>query len=207
MTTTRIFLIAALGLGLLGSTHAADPPNITLELRDAPLRAALEQLFDAAGLQYQIDNDVRGFTTLKIREQPLESALKLLLRSGTQPLTYKIENGVYQVSVRRLSVASPEPPAPTLPEEAGTKWEFISLTYLDPMALTPFVGPILEVDHFRRWRQGQGQNQGAPGATGSGAGNRAGNASGSVGNGTLFGFPGGIAASGGGAPPSPSRRN
>jgi hypothetical protein len=151
--TTRLLLIAALGLGLLGPARAADPPRISLELRDAPLRQALEQLFDSAGLQYQIDNEVRGFTTLKIREQPLESALKLLLRSGTQPLTYKIENGVYQVSVRRVSVTPPEPPAPTQPEGTLAKWEFISLTYVDPMALTPFIGPVLE------WRRKHGKSR------------------------------------------------
>ncbi len=204
MKTTRFFLIAALGLGLLGSARAVDPPKITLELRDAPLREALQQLFDSAGLQYQIDNEVRGFTTLKIREQPLESALKLLLRSGTQPLTYKIENGVYQVSVRRVQITPPEPPASIAPEETNAKWEFISLTYVDPMALTPFIGPVLEVDHFRRWKQNQNQGTGNQGNR-QGTGTPPGNGNGTTGNGAIFSVPGGIAS--GGTPPPGGRRN
>jgi type II secretory pathway component GspD/PulD (secretin) len=188
----RGLLLAALGLVLFeaaGSVRAADPPPVTLTLRDAPLREALRQVFDATGVQFELDNDVQGFVTLTIRDQPFEAALKLLLRSSAQPLTYRLENGVYVVSVRKAVV--PPPPATPAPEPTRSPgWEFLPLTYLDPLALEPLLGPIREIDHFRRWRP-----NGAPNGAGQGA----------PGNGTQN-APGGSGLIGSGGPSSSQRR-
>src|SRR5687768_6939640 len=55
-------------------------PPITLDLRDAPVRQALEQLFNNAKVDFSIANEVQGFVTLKITDQPFENALRLILR-------------------------------------------------------------------------------------------------------------------------------
>src|SRR5215217_6577368 len=63
-------------------------PPITLDLRDAPVRQALEQLFNNAKVDFSIANEVQGFVTLKITDQPFENALRLILRSSSIPLTF-----------------------------------------------------------------------------------------------------------------------
>lgn len=203
-------LLAALGILSLGVPVLAQetPAPVSMELRDASVREALKQLFDSANQQYQLDNDIRGFVTLKISKQPFENALKLLLRSGSQPLTYKIENGVYIVSIRRNTPTPAETPPAIEPEETtGTRMEFIPLTYIDPKALEPLLGPMLEVQHFRRWMQNnQQQGNGTPGAGQPGQGQQPGQmGQPGLGNGYLggsgqfgFGNPGGGFIIGGG---------
>src|SRR4051794_20424892 len=93
----------AIGTTLVAApaTYAQQPekqlPPVTLDLRDAPIRSALEEIFKSAKVDYSIDPGVAGFVTLKITEQPFENALRLILRSAQFPLTYTKESGVYIV--------------------------------------------------------------------------------------------------------------
>src|SRR5678815_3689996 len=105
-----------------GGNEKALPP-ITLDLRDAPIRQALEQVFNSAKVDYSIDNAVAGYVTLKITEQPFENALKLIMRSASIPLTYTKESGVYIVKPRPLDTYAP-PPVPTQPDTAQTNKQY-----------------------------------------------------------------------------------
>ncbi|MDX1931956.1 MAG: hypothetical protein SFU56_05065, partial [Capsulimonadales bacterium] len=90
---------------------------VTLDLRDAPIREALEQLFKSAKVDYSIDPGVAGFVTLKITEQPFENALRLILRSAQYPLTYTRESGVYVVKIREIATTTNAAPPPAPPED------------------------------------------------------------------------------------------
>jgi type II secretory pathway component GspD/PulD (secretin) len=145
------FLLSASALLLIGGSPAIAQqeralPPITLDLRDAPIRQALEQLFAAAKVDFQIDNSVVGFVTLKITEQPFENALKLILRASPVPLTYARESGVFIVKPRPLALTDPSLAAAPPPPFEGTQkpnyqpLEQIQLTYIDPMDLANILG-------------------------------------------------------------------
>ena len=119
-------------------------PPITLDLRDAPIRQALEQLFGAAKVDFTIDNNVAGFVTLKITDQPFENALKLILRASPVPLTYANEGGVYIIKPRPIvtePIAEAFPP-PVVQDAAANsqRLEVIQLTYIDAMDLAGILG-------------------------------------------------------------------
>lgn len=115
----------------------ANPFNVTLDLKDTPLRAALEQLFRMVKVDYSIDPSVQGYVNLKVTDMPFENALKLILRSSSTPLTYLKDSGVYMVKPRTLSASTPPPPALALADEVPPKnsYDRIELTYADPVDL------------------------------------------------------------------------
>jgi hypothetical protein len=177
--------IAALGLGLgllaaapgtAFAQNAKTLPPITLDLRDAPLRQALEQLFQTAKVDFAIDNSVTGFVTLRITDQPFDNALKLILRASPFPLTYSYENGVYIVKPRVLDAPSiATAPPPILPEQAvapATRWEVIRLTYIDAADLAQILGIQMLPFGARFGGQqgfgGMGGGIGGPGGFGTG---------------------------------------
>src|ERR1051325_6347813 len=66
-------------------------PPVTLDLRDAPVRQALEQLFKNAKVQYVIDPAVQGYiSSLNIKDQPFRNALNLIVRTASPPLSYSV---------------------------------------------------------------------------------------------------------------------
>ncbi len=136
---------------------------VSVELQDAPVRSTIEAIFKQAGIKnYVIDNAVAGLVTLKITEQPLESALKLVMRANSLPLTYTVENDVWIVKPRTITVAPSLPtPVPELPTEAPRpRYERINLTYLDPADLQGILGNITMVRQFTRYTGGQGVSSG-----------------------------------------------
>lgn len=170
-------------------------PPVNLDLRDAPLRQALEQLFAAAGAQFAIDPNVAGFVTLKINDQPFENALKLILRSSAVPLTYSKENNVYIVKVRTVdpnaNVNVAPPPEPVTQERpAYQPLEVIPLTYVDPFDLQQILGVIVLPLDLR--------GQLAGGGIGGGIGGFGGGIGGGFGGGLGGGFGGGIGGGVGG---------
>jgi type II secretory pathway component GspD/PulD (secretin) len=179
--------LAALALGMPGAVHAQVPVSqVSLDLRDAPLRTALEQLFRESGLQFGIDNAVQGFVTLRIQDQPLDNALKLLLRASTVPLTYTVENGVYLVKPRVVAPVTTlvSAPAPE-PVARATRFETIELSHLDPADLAQLLKFNATIQYFTRMRGQQGQGVGRIGGTGQGPG------------GTVLGTAGGVVTGGG----------
>ncbi len=183
--------------------QAATPPNVTLDLQDAPIRAALEQIFRAAKVDFGIDPSVIGYVNLKVTDIPFENALRLILRSSTTPLTYLKEGNVYLVRPRALAdttavVQPPELDPGTQPRRSN--YEQIELTYIDPADLAQLLGiTILRVGVRNQAQGGQGGQGGGGGGIGGGGGLGGGGGfgGGGFGGGGMGGGGGGLGGGGG----------
>jgi hypothetical protein len=181
--------------------------NITMELKDAPVRTSLEMIFKQAGIKsYVIENSVYGVISMNLSEQPFENALKLVMRANTIPLTYTKENDVYIVKSRKIVIGpNPEPTnySDLVMERSRNSitWEKIHLNYIDPFDLQAVLGNILFINQFGRFT-GNGSGMGG---FGNGAGNSAFGGNGSfgmgagngMGGGTMGGFGGMMGGQGG----------
>ena len=149
--------------------------NITMDLKDSPVRTSLEMIFKQAGIKsYVIENSVYGVISMNLSDQPFENSLKLIMRANTVPLTYTKENDVYIVKARRIVIeANPEPTnySDLIMERSRNSitWEKIHLNYIDPFDLQAVLGNILFINQFGRF-SGNGSGMG-------GFGNSAGNSS------------------------------
>jgi hypothetical protein len=137
--------------------------NITLELKDAPVRTTVEMIFKQAGIKnYVIENSVTGFVTMKLEDQPFENSLKLVMRAATIPLTYLKENDVWIVKSRRIKIeANPDPnfDSDPLPVKSNS-FQVIRLNHIDPFDLMSVFGNILFVNQFQRFQGGMNNNNG-----------------------------------------------
>ena len=172
--------------------------NITMELKDAPVKTSLEMIFKQAGIKsYVIENSVYGVISMNLSDQPFENALKLIMRANTVPLTYTKENDVYIVKARRIVIeANPEPTnySDLIMERTKTSiaWEKIHLNHIDPFDLQAVLGNILFINQFSRYTGGMnGSNMGSFGG-GNGMG---GGAMGGFGG--MMGSQGGFSGNGG----------
>ncbi len=167
--------------------------NITMELKDAPVRTSLEMIFKQAGIKsYVIENSVSGVISMNLSEQPFENALKLVMRANTIPLTYTKENDVYIVKARRIVIeANPDPTnySDLIMERSRNSitWEKIHLNYIDPFDLQAVLGNILFINQFGRFT-GNGSGMGG---FGNGAGNSSFGGNGGLGMGNGNGMGGG----------------
>jgi len=167
--------------------------NITMELKDAPVRTSLEMIFKQAGIKsYVIENSVYGVISMNLTDQPFENSLKLVMRANTVPLTYTKENDVYIVKARRIVIeANPEPTnySDLVMERSRNSitWEKIHLNYIDPFDLQAVLGNILFINQFGRFT-GNGSNMGG---SGNGAGNSSFGGNGGFGGQTGNGMGGG----------------
>jgi hypothetical protein len=183
-------LIIAFVFALFCSSSYAQ--NISVDLKDAPVRTTLEMMFKQAGIKnYVIDNSVVGFITMTLEDQPFENSLKLVMRAATIPLSYTNENGVWIVK-QRISTPTPQTSGPDLiPNNLknNTSWERIPLTFIDPVDLMSAFGNILLINQFSRYTGGM---------NGSGMGNfGGGNGNSSFGGNGSFGMGGGNGMGGG----------
>ena len=167
--------------------------NITMELKDAPVRTSLEMIFKQAGIKsYVIENSVYGVISMNLSDQPFENSLKLIMRANTVPLTYTKENDVYIVKARRIVIeANPEPTnySDLIMERSRNSitWEKIHLNYIDPFDLQAVLGNILFINQFGRFT-GNGSGMGG---SGNGAGNSSFGGNGGFGGQTGNGMGGG----------------
>ena len=167
--------------------------NITMELKDAPVRTSLEMIFKQAGIKsYVIENSVYGVISMNLSEQPFENALKLVMRANTIPLTYTKENDVYIVKSRKIVIG----PNPDPDFDAGLllahkynsiSWQVIKLNHIDPFDLQAVLGNILFINQFGRFT-GNGSGMGG---FGNGAGNSSFGGNGGFGLGAGNGMGGG----------------
>ena len=191
--------------------------NISVDLKDAPVRTTLEMMFKQAGIKnYVIENSVAGFVTMKLEDQPFENSLKLVMRAATVPLTYTKENDVWIVKSRRITIeANPDPNynSDPLPVNSNS-FQVIKLNYIDPFDLMSVLGNILFVNQFQRFQGGMngnigggfgsagglgGGSMGGFGGAGMGGGNgMGGGAMGGFGGGAFGGMNGGAGGFGGG---------
>jgi hypothetical protein len=130
--------------------------NITLELKDAPVRTTLEMMFKQAGIKnYVIENSVAGFVTMNLTDQPFENSLKLVMRAATFPLTYAKENDVWIVKQRIFTESKPTSlPDISLSKPKTNSFEVIHLNHIDPFDLMSVLGNILFVNQFQRFQGG-----------------------------------------------------
>jgi len=140
-------------------------PPITLDLRDAQVKDALTQLFNTAGVDFTLDPNVQGYIpALKITDQPFETALRLVLRNASPPLTFTRENGIYIVRPRRApdanATAGTEPPLLNDPNDTagGSKNvpEKIYLTYVGPEIAEALGGSVLRLSQSNNQQGGGG---------------------------------------------------
>jgi type II secretory pathway component GspD/PulD (secretin) len=85
---------------------SAQNQQVDLKLDNVDIKAALKSLFQQTGLNYTIENDVKGTVTANFTGVPFRNALDMLIRSANDRLTYRVEAGVYRIQLR------PEGPAP-----------------------------------------------------------------------------------------------
>ena len=137
--------------------------NITMELKDVPVKTSLEMIFKQAGIKsYVIENSVSGVISVNLSDQPFENALKLVMRANSIPLTYTKEEDVYIVKSRKIKIeANPDPNFYTmLPMERAKEsisWERIRLNHIDPFDLQNVLGNILFINQGTR-QFGGGRN-------------------------------------------------
>ena len=162
--------------------------NITMELKDAPVRTSLEMIFKQAGIKsYVIENSVYGVISMNLSDQPFENSLKLVMRANTVPLTYTKESDVYIVKARVFTEYKQPTPEITLEQPRGIMFEKIYLNHIDPFDLQAVLGNILFINQFGRF-SGNGSGMGG---FGNGAGNSSFGGNGGLGMGSGNGMGGG----------------
>ena len=190
-----------LALLILCNSAFAQEKNVSLDLKDTPVRTCLEMAFKAADINnFVIDNNVAGFVTMTITDQPFEVALKLIMRGASTPLTYTKENNVYIVKPRRIVIeANPDPNfySDLLMEtnRNSITWERIPLTFIDPFDLMSAFGNIILISQFNRPGGMNGSNMGG---FGGGSNNNSFGGGGGIGGGMGMGFGGGGMGNAGG---------
>ena len=94
------------------NTSAAQADKrISIDAQDATLASVLTTLMKGVGANYTLDNSLRSVrVTAHLHNLRLETALDVLLRSVAPPATYRLEEGVYQFTLKS-ETALPEPSA------------------------------------------------------------------------------------------------
>lgn len=80
--------------------------KVTMELRNASVREAIQQLFLQAKVDYILDPNIVGTTTLKVTNVPFETALRLLIDGSDVPIYVTRDSGVYDIRVNRAPLRS-----------------------------------------------------------------------------------------------------
>jgi len=109
------------GITIVMHRRSARPAqNVTLNLRNAPVRTALMQMFQKAHRDYSLRGDIDGVVNLRVTDKPFSEALRLLANNSTTPLTYTLDSGVYFIRPRfqPVPVTNRENVASTAPEPA-----------------------------------------------------------------------------------------
>lgn len=189
------------------STRAA--ANVTLSLRDAPLRTALQTLFEGSGLQHAVEPTVPNYPiTLDIRDVPFQTALRTMLRLAPS-VTFRKEGDIYIIGLRQ-----PQPEEPTATQDitppdtstavAETQSEKVPLNFTQYQVMAYTLGGVAvptEVDIQNSSGIGGGYGGGIGGFSGGGYGGGIGGYGGGIGgfgSGSVGGFGGGIGGFGGG---------
>ena len=228
MKTNKTHVLLALGaLSLIGLPMFAAPASaqdaaaadsgkpISLNLINVPIQTALRTLFSSAGIRsYNIDNGVQGYANINVSDVPFSVALNPLLNAGNPPLTFTVENGVYNIKVKQAAVTPVvSVVAPGTTTEAATdvnqpkRYYTIPIDSYDAYYIAQLVGQTGVVEVVPNYPAGAGQTgqggqqgQGGFGGQRGGSGGFGSPASGitTVGGGGIGGFGGGGFGGGGG---------
>ncbi len=103
--------------------------NVTLNLQNAPVKAALMQLFQKAHRDYSLSDDISGIVTLRLTDRPFNETLRLIAENASTPLSYTMDSGVYFVKPR---------PVPVTRQVAATEvTQPVATRNTDPLAFLP----------------------------------------------------------------------
>jgi hypothetical protein len=81
-----------------GTDNSALPTKpVTVTVNQAPVKTVLETLFKSVGASYSFDQGVGGDITVSLNNIAFDVALKQVLRAANPPLTFSIQDGVYNV--------------------------------------------------------------------------------------------------------------
>ena len=138
-------LVAAQASPLLAQ-QGGDPSQrrVTVKYDQADVRFVLKQLFDSVGVSYTLDPNVQGTVTVSLTDVPFTVALDNILRPLN--LTYRVENGVYFVTVRQPEEAPLAPNVDTTTPEEGVRLnlpEKVQLNYANPTLIAALLGGSL----------------------------------------------------------------
>ncbi|HEX8252473.1 MAG TPA: hypothetical protein VF846_04920 [Thermoanaerobaculia bacterium] len=78
MTRLALLLIA---LGASAAASAAEPPSVTLDVKDADVRAILKSMQEQCGIKnLLVDKEVQGEGTILFRDVPCTTAFRVVFR-------------------------------------------------------------------------------------------------------------------------------
>lgn len=185
----------------VGAADSAKP--ISLNLINVPIGTALRTLFSSAGIRsYNIDSGVQGFANINVSDVPFSVALRQLLNSGNPPLTFSIDNGVYNIKVQ--TAAAVAPPTNVVTSAAGAetstadqpkRFYTIPVDSYDAFYIAQLVGQTGVIEVVPNYTAGAGQT-GQNGQQGQGGGGNRGGFGGGGGGG-FGGAASGITSVGG----------
>jgi hypothetical protein len=148
--------------------------KVTLNLENADIRYGLKLLFQAAGANYSIDQNVQGAVSVSLNDVSFRVALESLLKSASTPLTYRVEEGVYLIAPKREDrTLIDRDEEEIIPKTSGPKPVYkIRLNFIDAIDLAnAFGGGVLESRFGTMGSQGFGGGMGNGGFGNSGFGN------------------------------------
>lgn len=150
--------------------------KIALELKEVPLRSAIEALFDKTGLQYAVETATPNTpVTLSVRDVDFTTALRTVTRLAGA--TYRKENAIYVIGPRTVAIRAPEPVAesfapvvPAAPARGEQTWEKIPIMYNSVAVIAYALGaPVLPTeDQLQRGGYGGQRSLGGYGGGGYG---------------------------------------
>jgi len=124
------------------------PPGVTLELKDAEVRSALEMLFSESGFSYVLSPGVQGRVTVSLHDVSWDHALRFVLDS--LDLTYQREDNVYLIDRRAAVLPHPKTPSQghgvgtDAPKPAATpgkqRLDVVKVLYSDPAMIAAVLG-------------------------------------------------------------------
>ena len=204
-----VVAIAGLCLALLPAPAraqgATDDRKVTLNLKDIPLRSAIDALFAGSGLQYSVDPTVQNVpVNLSIRDIGLQSALRLLIRQAAvaQPgLTFSKDGDIFVVKIRQAAPQSATPmedaPPEYQPDAAEFNWERIPIQFNNVAVFTLAFGGRMLPTEDQVIMSSQGGQGGGMGGMGGGMMGGMGGMGGGMGGGMMGGMGGGGFGGGG----------
>jgi hypothetical protein len=193
-------LVAAQASPLLAQQQGGDPTQrrVTVKYDQADVRFVLKQLFDSVGVSYTLDPNVQGTVTVSLTDVPFTVALDNILRPLN--LTYRVENGVYFVTVRQPEEAPLTPNVDTTIPEEGVRLnlpEKVQLNYANPLMIAALLGGSIINYAQYEFQSGFGGGFGGFGGFGGLGGGFGGFGGGGLGGG-FGGFGGGLGGGFGG---------
>jgi hypothetical protein len=190
--------VAAPAVAQDGGSTEVNTKKVTLNLENANIQYALKMLFQMVNVNYNIDTNVQGSVTISLNEVGFRIALEQILKSSQSqlPLTYRVEDGIYHVSVKQEVIE--EQPADTGNETETTpvkkaRTQKIQINFADSMDIAMvFGGGAIQSNQMRMGMGGGGYGGGMGGYGGGGMGGMGGGGYGGQGGGGFGGGGGGF---------------